>query len=247
MLPSTQHDSLAARVRAIYRDAHSMYRAHFGFIIGSAALVLVPFAILDGMGLIGSETSSARPWVIAATVFVAIATTGLSSLAGLFYAGLLDYTADAWNEGAEAPSHRSVAHKLPWLQLVIASVIAFVVEIVGLMTLVLPGLVLYTLFVLTGPMLVRERLTAVAALKRSAGLVRRNPTLVVLTVLLPSMVESSIADFAGLIFGHHLAIELVAEVVVTLFAASFVGVLEVITAQHLQRAHPPEGATTNSP
>lgn len=162
----------------------------------------------------------------------------MSSLASLFYAGLLDHTVDAWTEGGPSPRHRTVAQKLPWVQLLLASVVAFVLEIVGLITLVIPGLVLYTLFILTGPILVREHLTAFSALKRSAALVRRSPILVIVAVVMPSLLEGSIADFAGLIFGHHLAVELVAEVIVTLFAASFVGVLEVITAQHLQRAHP---------
>ena len=72
MLPTAQHESLAVRVRAIYRDARSMYRAHFAFITGSAALVLVPFAVLDGLGLLRFETSCHSTWITLVTVFAAL-------------------------------------------------------------------------------------------------------------------------------------------------------------------------------
>lgn|GEM_PF-6276753 len=222
-----------------------MYRTHLGFIVGSAALVLVPFAILDGLGLLKFESSSARPLATAITVVLVVATTGFSGLAAIFYAGLLDHTADAWRAGRASPSPTNVARTLPWLQLLIASVFAFVIEIVALGAFVIPGLIVYALFILTGPMLVRENLKAVPALVRSAGLVRRHPLLVTIAVVIPALLEGSIADFAGLVLGHHVAVELVAEVVVTMFVASFIGVVEVVTAYHLQRDHPREPATLN--
>lgn len=195
MSPTVERASLFARIRAIYRDAWSMYRTHLGFIVGSAALVLVPFAILDGLGLLKFQSSSAEPLVIAITVVLALATTGFSGLAAIFYAGLLDHTADAWRAGRASPSPANVARTLPWIQLLLASVFAFVIEIVALGAFVIPGLL-----------------------------------------------EGSIADFAGLVLGHHVAVELVAEVMVTLFVASFIDVVEVVTAYHLQRDHPREPA-----
>ena len=242
MSPTVERESLFARIRAIYRDAWSMYRTHLGFIVGSAALVLVPLAILDGLGLLKFQTTSAEPTIVAITVVLALATTGSSGLAAIFYAGLLDHTADAWRAGRASPSPAHVARNLPWIQLLIASVFAFVIEIVALGAFVIPGLIFYALFILTGPMLVRENLKAVPALVRSAGLVRRHPVLVTVAVVIPALLEGTIADFAGLVLGHHVAVELAAEVVVTLFVASFIGVVEVVTAYHLQRDHPREPA-----
>lgn len=230
--------SLARRLIAIYRDSWAMYRAHLRFVIGSAAVVMVPFAILDGLGLLTFETHTTRPLVAAITVVAAVTTTGISGLAALFYAGLLDHTAEAWHDGAPAPSPKTVARDLPWVQLLIASVAAYTAELLAISIFVVPGLVLYTLFILTGPILVSEDLSAGAALRRSASLVRRHPGLVIVAVVIPSFLEGSLADFGSLVFGHDLTIELLIEVMTTLFVASFVGIVEVITAHHLQRLHP---------
>lgn len=230
--------SLARRLTAIYRDAWAMYRAHLKFVVGSAAVVMAPFAILDGLGLLTVETHTTRPLVAAVTIVAAVTTTGLSGLAAIFYAGLLDHTAEAWHDSAPAPSPKAVARDLPWIQLLIASVAAYTAEIIAISAFVVPGLVLYTLFILTGPVLVSEDLSAGAALRRSASLVRRHPGPVILAVVIPSFLEGSLADFGSLTFGHDLVIELVIEVLTTLFVASFVGIVEVITAHHLQRIHP---------
>ena len=245
MSSTARRASLFTRIRAIYRDAWSMYRTHFGFIVGTAAIVLVPLAIFDGLGILRFHASGADPIGTAMIVVLAIASTGFSGLAAIFFAGLLDHTADAWRAGRPSPSPASVARHLPWLQLFLASVFAFVIEIVALGLFVVPGLVLYSLFILTGPMLVREDLKAVPALMRSAGLVRHHPVLVTVAVVIPALLEGTVADFAGLVFGHHVAIELVAEILVTLFVASFIGVVEVVTAYHLQRDHPRKPTTTS--
>ena len=59
---------MLARARSIYRDAARLYRAHTRAVIGSAAVVLVPFALLDGAGLLNVQTSDAHP--IAAVILV---------------------------------------------------------------------------------------------------------------------------------------------------------------------------------
>jgi hypothetical protein len=93
-----------------------------------------------------------------------------------------------------------------------------------------------TLFRLTGPLLVREDLSAGGAMRRSAQLVWRRPGLVVLTAVLPFVFELSVPDLASAVFGHSVATELGAETVSTLFLASFVGLLEVVTAHQLLTA-----------
>jgi hypothetical protein len=142
----------------------------------------------------------------------------------------------AWDSSRS--TRRAVAARLPWWRLVGASTLAFAFEVVGFVLLVIPGLVIATLLILTGPILVGENLRVLPAMRRSAALVRRAPVLVVVAVAIPMLVESSLADLAGLLFGHEILAELVIETVVTLFAASFVGVLEVVTAHHLRRAYP---------
>jgi hypothetical protein len=134
-------------------------------------------------------------------------------------------------EATRAPGE--IARRLPWVQLILASILWFLAVVVGLVLAIVPGLVALTLFSLTGPVLVRERLSAIAAMRRSAALVWRRPVLVVLTVVLPFLFEVYLADVAAALFGHSVPIELTIEVLATLFLASFVGVLEVVTAHQL--------------
>ena len=67
-----------AQARAIYRDAATLYRAHVGAVIGSAAIVLVPFALLDGAGLLTADSSDTHPVAAVILVMVAVGTSGLS-------------------------------------------------------------------------------------------------------------------------------------------------------------------------
>ncbi|MEP6623521.1 MAG: hypothetical protein ABJC79_03700 [Acidimicrobiia bacterium] len=240
MSVATHPASFATRVRTIYRESWDLFRHHFGFIVGSAACILLPFAILDGLGLLVVDVGGHSLVVGLLLVVVTTATAGLSGLAAIFYAGVLDHTVAAWIDDTTAPTRRSVAGRLPWGQLVLASVLGFVVEVIGVALFVVPGLILATLLILTGPVLVGEHLRAVPAMRRSAQLVRRAPVLVVVAVAIPMFVEASLADLAGLVLGHEIVAELLIETVVTLFAASFVGVLEVATAHYLRDAYPPD-------
>ena len=67
---------------------------------------------------------------------------------------------------------------------------------------------------------------------------RHQPLLVAITVVIPLLIEGSLADFAGILLGHDVVLEIAFEVVITLFVASFLGIVEVTTAHHLQHAHP---------
>lgn len=229
-----------AQARAIYRDAATLYRAHVGAVIGSAAIVLLPFALLDGAGLLTADSSDTHPVAAVILVMVAVGTSGLSGLASIFYAGYLDHTAEAWRQASPAPSRRHVVRTLPWRHLVVASLAVYFFETVGFALFVVPGLVASGLLCLTGPLLVSENLHPKQAMRRSAALVRHQPVLVAITVVIPLLIEGSLADFAGILLGHNLLLEIAFEVVITLFAASFLGVVEVTTAHHLQHAWPQE-------
>ena len=55
----------------------------------------------------------------------------------------------------------------------------------------------------------------------------------ILTAVLPFVGETYLSDLMAEIFGHSLALEVVVEVLAALFLASFVGLLEVVTAHQL--------------
>lgn len=228
-------DAAIARptARTVYREAATLIRDHYPEVIGLAAAVLVPFAIIEAVGLLDVEVTGDAVLVDLLVLTLTLVASSLSGLASIFYAGILDHASAAWHRGETAPAARLVARRLPWGQLVLASILWFLAVVVGLLLGVLPGLVALTLFSLTGPVLVREELTAVQAMRRSAQLVRHRPVLVLLTAVLPFVAESSASDFAAELLGHHLAVEIAVEVLAALFLASTVGVLEVVTTHQL--------------
>jgi hypothetical protein len=221
------------RARTVYGRAATLMRAHATEVIGLAAIVLVPFAVIDALGLLHVELKGERLVADLAILALTLVASGLSGLASIFYAGILDHASAAWHRGEDAPAAREVARHLPWRRLVWASVLWFVAVAGGLLLAIVPGLIALTLFSLTGPVLVREDLTAWQALRRSAHLVRRRPVLVLLTAVLPFIGEIYVSDLAAEIFGHSLVLEVVVEVLAALFLASTVGLLEVVTTHQL--------------
>jgi hypothetical protein len=232
-MPGADLDITRPRARTVYRGAAALMRAHAAEVIGIAAVVLVPFAVVDALGLLHVELHGENLLADFVIVVLTLLASGLSGLAWIFYAGILDHASAAWHRGEDAPAPREVARHLPWGQLVLASVLWFLAVAGGLLLAVVPGLIALTLFSLTGPVLVRENLTAVQAMRRSAQLVRRRPVLVILTAVLPFVAEIYVSDLAAEVFGHRLAIELVVEILAALFLASSVGLLEVVTTHQL--------------
>jgi hypothetical protein len=96
---------------------------------------------------------------------------------------------------------RRVLRTLPWVSLVVADVLASVLVVAGIVALVIPGLVIFNLLTVVGPVIEIERLSPVSGLRRSAQLVRRHFWPVALLVgaplLLLATVESTLPDSHG--------------------------------------------------
>ncbi len=96
---------------------------------------------------------------------------------------------------------RRVLRTLPWSTLILADVVASVFTIVGFVLLVIPGLVVFNLLTVVGPVIEIEHRSAVAGLRRSAQLVRPYFWLVAGVLGVPGLVlatvESSLPDPHG--------------------------------------------------
>jgi len=182
----------APTLRSVVRGAGSTYRAHPGLVMGLAVLVFGISAMLDTLtsralgGLVGDRLS-----VVALTVVVGLLTGPLSfSTAGLvLYAGMLDRIVGHHLHGHERPTVRGALRTLPWGRLLAADVILVVSTTIGAALFVLPGLIVFTLFCLVGPLVNIEDIGVVMAFRRSANLVRRTPWPTVLLVTIPTYVE----------------------------------------------------------
>jgi len=89
-----------------------------------------------------------------------------------------------------------VARHLPWGRLVRADLLMVLIVIIGTLLLVIPGLVAITLLAVTGPVIEIEHRKVLAALRRSARLVRHHFWSVVLLATVPVLVASEIESVA---------------------------------------------------
>jgi hypothetical protein len=136
-----------------------------------------------------------------------ISAAAVSVLGTVFLSGFLSRLVGAAGPGAARPGAGAperakrvtighVARHLPWGRLVRADLLVVLLVIIGTIALVIPGLVAVTLLAVTGPVIEIEDRKVLAALRRSARLVRHHFWSVVLLATVPVLVASEIESAA---------------------------------------------------
>ncbi len=126
-----------------------------------------------------------------------LSASGVSLLGPVFLSGFLGRLVGEGEDGKESTtSVRRVLRTLPWGRLVLADVLVVLLVVVGLVALVIPGLVAINLCAVVGPVIEIENRPVIAALRRSAHLVRQHFWAVALLVTLPVTVASEIDSVA---------------------------------------------------
>jgi hypothetical protein len=208
--------------------------------MGLAVLVFGISAMLDTLasralaGVVGARLSD-----VGLTVVVALLTGPLSfSTAGLvLYAGMLDRIVGHHLHGHERPTVRGALRTLPWGRLLAADVILVAATTIGAALFIVPGLIVFTLFCLVGPLVNIEDIGVVMAFRRSAGLVRRTPWPTFLLATIPTYVEITLIH--GFQFSAAEQPYLTAFVVSAVIGATVgavVGLFEVTLCYELLRA-----------
>lgn len=122
----------------------------------------------------------------------ALSASGVSILGTVFLSGFLCGLVGETEHGKESTSVRRVLRRLPWFRLVWADILVALLVVTGLIALVIPGLVAINLFAVVGPVIEIENRPVIAALRRSAHLVRQHFWKVALLATLPVMLASEI-------------------------------------------------------
>ena len=166
---------------------------------------------------------------------------GASTLGLTFYSGMLERLIGSVERGEPAQPVLVVIRTLPWARLLLADVLLVLVDAVAALLVVVPGLVVDTLFALVGPLINLLDCSVPDAFRRSVRVVWPHFFLVFLFITLP------------LIFEHEILV-LVAELVHdeatwVIFLSNFIlgdlfgmalGLMEVTLAERLVRgAHGP--------
>ncbi len=127
-----------------------------------------------------------------------LSATGLSTLGTVFLSGFLCRLVGHAKQGAERPSIWQVARGLPWGRLFLADLLVGLLVLIGVLALVIPGLIVLTMFAVVAPVIEIEDRRVFAALRRSAHLVRPHFWWVLLLAAVPlfllAAVETGVPD-----------------------------------------------------
>jgi hypothetical protein len=158
-----------------------------------------------------------------------------SSALGLtFYAGMLERLVGSVERNEPAQPVLSVLRTLPWGRLLIAEGILVLLSAAASVLLVVPGLIVGTLFALVGPLVNLLDSSVPEAFKRSLQLVWPHFMLVFLFITLPLALEHEFVVFVAELIPHeHIwAVFLTTFVLGDLFGMAL-GLMEVTMAERL--------------
>lgn len=221
------------RVREVLGAALRTYRERFWRVAGTAFVVFGAVAAVDAFAtVLVIDRHVSRPYGagITSTVSAVFAMVGV-----VVYAGILDKVVGAHLHGHPDLSIREIWHVLPLGRLVGADVVLALGTLAGLAVFVIPGVILFTLWSLVGPVITIEDRAVGSALRRSWQLVRPHFWLVLVLVTIPLQVEQAVlhAIHYAEIFEHPLVPAFLLNGLLGMVIGSVVGLIEVVLAYEL--------------
>ena len=231
----------ALRPGVVLRHARGMWRARSRRIAGAAFVFFVPPAALYyGAELVRDAQGDAAGWSRWALLGAVIAVASLARFLGaIFFAGFLDLAiGDDYFRG-ERRTLRGVLGELPWVPLLVVDVVVNVAAAIGLALFLVPGLIVYTLFGLVGPVVVQERRGARDALRRTYRISRPHWLLVLALVVIPVGIEHALAELVRhAVHDEGVLLVVAAEWLIAVTMLAAVGVVEVALATELMARTP---------
>jgi len=233
-------------VGRVANDALGMLTLGLGRIAGVAIVFFVlPAVLTAGIEVyLESEPAHGALELIIVLITVTLAVL-LRTLGPIAFSGILDEGVAQEYLRGHHQSMRSVLRRLPWRTLILADIVVSFAVSFGLFFLILPGLVLYGLLGLIGPVVVRERAGLRASLRRTIGLSTTVPVLVTVLVVIPFALEQVIHEsiMEGLLHDAQAPIQIIAEWLLAIFLGGTLGLVEVALATELMIRNPlPETA-----
>jgi hypothetical protein len=231
----TVHENMHGRPRVheVVGAALRTYRERFWRVAGTAFVVFGAVAAIDAVAtVLVIDRHVSRPTAAAIT---STASAVFSMVGVVVYAGILDKVVGAHLHGHPDLSIREIWRVLPLGRLVAADVVLAVATLVGVALFVIPGVVIFTLWSLVGPVITIEDRPVGSALRRSWQLVRPSFWLTLCLVTLPLQIEQTVlhAIHYAEIFEHPFVPAFLLNGLLGMVIGSVVGLVEVILAYEL--------------
>jgi hypothetical protein len=227
-----------------------MWRARTGRIALAAFVFFVPPAAL----YFGAEyvrdvyADSSGPARLALLAGLITLASIARFLGAIFFAGFLDLAiGDDYFRG-ERRTLREALRDLPWAPLLAVDIVVNVTASIALLAFVVPGLVVYVLWGLVGPVVVQERRRVRDALRRTAQISRPHWLMVLGLVVIPLGIEHALAEFVRhLVADDGIVLVVAAEWLIAMTMLAAVGVVEVALATELMIRTPDPRSSGPSP
>jgi hypothetical protein len=181
---------------SLYRGIGQTYLRRSPSLIGAAIFVFVPLGLVDALAaevnLDALDLSSGIK--IAALIAAVSAVTATSLLGEVFYSGVVAISL-THPEDEPPPSLLAIARRLNYRRLIAIDLIYVALVLVGMVALVVPGVLFFVWFGLSGPVVEIEERTVRGALGRSWELVRSNFWVVFFVLVPVELVGDSLAEW----------------------------------------------------
>jgi hypothetical protein len=220
------------RPRDVLGAALRTYRERFWRVAGTAFVVFGAVAVIDAVAtiLIVDHVSSPVGDTIASTAAAVFAMAGV-----VVYAGILDKVVGAHLHGHPDLSVREVWRVLPLGRLAAADVLLALTTLAATALFVIPGVIIFTLWSLVGPVITIENRSVASAFGRSWRLVRPRFWLTLFLVTVPLQIEQAAlhAIHYTEIFDHPVVPAFLLNGLLGMIIGSVVGLVEVVLAYEL--------------
>jgi hypothetical protein len=235
VIETTEHIARAT-ISSVVVTGLSTYRRSFWRIVVAAILVFAPIDLAVTLATEAATAYAERSDVLSVFLWTSGTALGVAGtiLSLVFFAGVIDRIVAVDQKGEEDLPLHEILRGLPTLRLVLASVVAAALTVLGLLLFLVPGFALMVLFAIVGPVIVIESRGVWSGLARSAGLTSRHGILVVVTVLIPTTLDEQLSSWLErFAWYEHPWIHLPLDVGSTIIVGGLVGVLEVTLAHAL--------------
>ena len=221
------------RLGDVIGAAMRTYRERFWRVAGTAFVVFGAVAAIDALAtVLVIDRHVSRPYGAA---FTSAASAVFSMVGVVVYAGILDKVVGAHLHGHPDLSVGEIWRVLPLGRLVAADVVLALATLAGLALFVVPGVLIFTLWSLVGPVITIEDRAVGSALRRSWQLVRPHFWITLVLVTIPLQVEQAALHAIHYtdIFEHPLVPAFLVNGLLGMVIGSVVGLVEVVLAYDL--------------
>jgi hypothetical protein len=222
-------------VRAILVAAIRIYRRYPLRVALLALVLFLPAELIELTVAERFEEASSSLGQLLVHVLPQLASGGLSLLVELIYAGLLDFTTEAALSGRPAPTIWSTLRDLPYLRLIVVSLLVGVLAMIGFIALVVPGFAVLTLCCIVGPVTIRERRSPIGTIVRSARLVRPRWGVAAAAFFLPELLASVVEEVSEGVVGHGVLATLLVSALLHVTLLAIGGLMIAVLADQLMR------------